>query len=295
MKHAFLITAYTDARQLLDLVNAFDSPGSSFYIHIDAKSGLAARPEIASLRKRSNIRILEKPVKVFWGGFSHFRAILMLLEAGVAGGEADYLHLLSGQCFPIRSFAEFDGFFEKNKGKEFITCAPLSQMNWSGGSLNRLQLYHLNDLFNIRVRFWKRINSRFLQLQRALGARRKLSFPYTDYFGGGTWWSLSREASTHILDVFKGHPGLLNSLRYTHCAEEIVFQTILGNSPFQERIMKEDLRYVDWSTRDGNCPVVLDERDLDALAKSGKLIGRKFASGKSDRLKSFLRNNFPIH
>lgn len=288
MKHGFLITAYTDAKQLLDLVDSLDSPDSAFYIHLDAKSSLYHSGGLTHLKNRANVFFVEPSVRVFWGGFSHVRAILLLLQEAVKNRQTGYVHLLSGQCYPLRSFAEFTKFFEDNKGTEFITCAPIGQMNWSGGSLNRLQLYHLNDLFNIRKRFWKRINSRFLQLQKKLGLKRKLPVLFEAYYGGGTWWSLSGEAAACIVQTFKTNPALLPALRHTHCAEEIIFHTILANSSFRDKIVSDDLRYVDWSTRDGICPVILDERDLDAVRKSNKLIGRKFMSGKSDKLKELL-------
>ena len=292
MKHAFLITAYTDAAQLKELIQALNSPDSSFFIHLDAKSPLHKTAELDSLRRMANVQFTRKPLRVYWGGFSHFRAIVLLLQEAVSRSGADYFHLLSGQCFPTRSYHEFNAFFERNTGREFITTAPIEQMNWTGGSMNRLQLYHLNDWFNIRVRFWKRINARFLQLQRKLGVKRKLRLPVKQYYGGGTWWSVSRTAALHMVDAL-ARPGILASFRHTHCAEEIVFHTILCNSRLKEKIANDDLRYVDWSTRDGSCPAILDERDLEALRASRKLIARKFVSGHSDMLKACLRQYFP--
>lgn len=292
MKHAFLITAYTDAQQLIDLVHALNSADSSFYIHLDAKSTLLNTSELDPLKMMTNVYFIRKPLRVHWGGFSHFRAILLLLQEALSGSAADYFHLLSGQCFPTRSYHDFSAFFERNAGREFITAAPIEQMNWTGGSMNRLQLYHLNDWFNIRMRFWKRINGRFLQLQRKLGVKRKLPLPVKQYYGGGTWWSVSRAAALHVVQAL-AVPGILASLRYTHCAEEIVFHTLLANSPLKENIANEDLRYVDWSTRDGYCPVILDERDLETVRASHKLVARKLVSGKSDKLKAGLRQNLP--
>ena len=289
MKHAFLITAYTDAAQLKDLVQSLQNENSVFYIHLDKKSPVKNDEGIILLKKISNVFFIENPVKVYWAGFSHLKAILLLMGAASKNKEVSYLHLLSGQCFPVKSIAEIQKFFIENKGKEFITCAPLDSMNWSGGSFNRLQLYHLNDRFNIRVKFWKRVNSRFLQLQRAFAVKRKLNPAFKNYFGGDTWWSISAEAAKHIVFSIENANALLQSLKKTHCAEEIIFQTILMNSGFKDNIVNENLRYVDWSTRDGICPVILDERDFESIKNSQKLFARKFVSGISDDLKNKLR------
>jgi hypothetical protein len=284
VKHFFLITAYTDPEHLDNLVRSLQDEDSFFYIHLDKKSKIHSHPLILALSKTPQVNFIRRPINVFWGGFSHLRSILLLLEEAAKSQQSGYMHLLSGQCFPAKKTGAIRKFFIDNAGKEFMTCYSLESMGWTGGSANRLQLYHLNDWFNIRVRFWKRINSRFLQLQRKLGVKRKLP-AFKEYYGGGTWWSITTTAANIILDTFQRDPGLSKSLRYTHCSEEIIFQTILMNSEVRNNIVSDDLRYVDWNTRDGHCPVILDERDFANIAVSNKLFARKVATGTSDKLR----------
>lgn len=287
MKHFFLITAYTDAEHLDKLVRSLQDEDSFFYIHLDKKSKIHSHPLIVALSKTPRVNFIQNPATVFWGGFSHLRAVLMLMQEAARNRQNGYMHLLSGQCFPTKHMSVLKNFFAENAGKEFMTCYNLDSMGWTGGSANRLQLYHLNDWFNIRVRFWKRINSRFLQLQRKLGVKRELP-AFETYYGGGTWWSISTKAADIILDTFQQNPYLSKRLRYTHCSEEIIFQTILMNSELRGNLVADDLRYVDWNTRDGHCPVILDERDLANIAVSNKLFVRKVASGISDKLREKL-------
>lgn len=287
MKHFFLITAYTDAEHLDKLVRSLQNEDSFFYIHLDQKSKLHSHPLILNLSKTPQVHFIKHPVNVFWGGFSHLKAILLLMQEAAKNQQSGYMHLLSGQCFPIKKADTLKRFFADNDGKEFMTCYNLDTMGWTGGSANRLQLYHLNDWFNIRVRFWKRINSRFLQLQRKLGVKRKLP-NFKEYYGGGTWWSITTRAANIILSTFQQDTGLARKLKYTHCSEEIILQTILMNSELRNNIVSDDLRYVDWNTRDGHCPVVLDERDYANIAISNKLFARKVASGISDKLREKL-------
>jgi len=289
MKHAFLITAYTDAKQLKDLVASLDSPDSSFYIHLDKKSSKQITEELSNLKKQSNVHFVSDPVNVYWGGYSHLKSFLLLINEAVKDKNITYLHTLSGQCHPIVSITKIQEFFLANKGKEFMTYNELNLMNWSGGNFNRLHHYHLNDWFNIRLKFWKRINSRFLQLQRIFWVKRRLSIKFKNYYGGGTWWSLSINAVKYIQQVICNNPDLLKKFKHTHCSEEIFFQTILMNSPFKNKIISDDLRYVEWNTRDGNCPAILNEIDLEQIKNSKKLFARKFVSGISDSLKNKLK------
>ncbi len=288
MKHAFLITAYTDAKQLKDLIESLNSTDSFFYIHLDKKSSIQDDEEITSLQKLNNVHFIKNSIPVYWGGYSHLQVFLLLMNEASKNKEINYIHTLSGQCYPIVSRNKIQEFFTENKGKEFIMFTDLSSLNWSGGSFNRIQLYHLNDWFNIRAKFWKRINSRFLQLQLIFGVKRKLSASFKNYYGGGTWWSLSIDAVKYIQGVINDTEGLLKKFKHTHCSEEIFFQTILLNSSFKDKIVSDDLRYVDWNTRDGNCPAILNETDFEQLKNSEKLFARKFASGISDSLKNKL-------
>ncbi|MBK7182603.1 MAG: hypothetical protein IPH89_06540 [Bacteroidetes bacterium] len=141
--------------------------------------------------------------------------------------------------------------------------------------MNRIQLFHLNDYCNIRDDFWKTFNGRFLKVQRMLGLKRKLPTVFEKYYGGSTWWSITRNAVDYLLRFVETNKKVFSRFKHTHCSEELFFQTVLMNSPFKSNIVQDDLRYVDWEFRNGSVPANLDETDLEKLVNSPKLFARK--------------------
>ena len=58
--------------------------------------------------------------------------------------------------------------------------------------------------------------------------------------------------------------------------DELFFQTILLNSPLRDRIVNDNLRYMDWSRPNVPLPAVLGTGDLPQLQQSPALFARKF-------------------
>jgi hypothetical protein len=76
----------------------------------------------------------------------------------------------------------------------------------------------------------------------------------------------------------------LRAIRTTYLPEEIFFQTYFLNSDLRDRVVNDDLRYVDWGKRYGSIPAFLDESDLQPILKSNALFVRKVSSGISEGL-----------
>ncbi len=64
-------------------------------------------------------------------------------------------------------------------------------------------------------------------------------------------------------------------MKYTWGADEFLIPTIVMNSPFAEKTLNDNLRYIDWS-EGGSNPKVFTVKDFTALKNSDKLIARKF-------------------
>lgn len=78
MRHAILITAYTDFPQLINLVGVFDCR-FDIYIHIDKNANINDA-FIHRLKLLSNVKIVDSIYTVKWGGRSHIDAILWLCK-----------------------------------------------------------------------------------------------------------------------------------------------------------------------------------------------------------------------
>jgi hypothetical protein len=276
MKHGFLISAYKNVPTIHELVNHFYCADNYFFIHMDKKSRFFEHSLIQELKSKPNVYLLENRVTVKWGGFSHLRAIITLVEEGLKHQDISYFHLLSDSCFPIKPAEKFFAFFEKNEGKEFITFEKLPISSWAGDGFQRIYYYHLHDLLNVKNKIYKRVEKSFVWIQKITGFRRNIRSEIQPYYGGSTYWSLSRNFLNFAAKYAEENPWFTKIFTHSFCAEEIYFQTILMNSPFKSNAVDDNLRYVDWKRRNGNCPANLDDSDFNLVAASDKLIGRKF-------------------
>jgi hypothetical protein len=284
MKHALLITAYKDFPVLEALVNSFKHHDVYIFIHIDKKSKFISLEEIKSLKSQPNIILLKERLTINWGSFNHLLALISLLKKAAEIQDITYFHALSGQDILIKDLNYFFDFFNKYAGKSFISSFPLPTKKWTGGGINRLSHYQLYDTLNAKGFLFKKVNHRFINLQKLFGISREPIKGVEKLYGGGTWWSLNREAVDYSLQFIKLNKQFLKRFKYSFCPEEIFFQTILLNSPLHGNIINDDLRYIDWVRRNGNCPAILDETDLELLRSSPKLFARKFQTPISSNL-----------
>ena len=67
-----------------------------------------------------DVRVLRDWVNVEWGGFSMVEAMLAPMRAAVAGGEFDWLVLLSGQHYPVSPLPEIERFLAATEFDGFV-------------------------------------------------------------------------------------------------------------------------------------------------------------------------------
>jgi hypothetical protein len=72
------------------------------------------------------------------------------------------------------------------------------------------------------------------------------------------------------------HPDYINYFKYTHIPDEMFFQTLIGNSPFADRIQKNNLRYIVFNDKTLLHPKILTINDKDMLMQSSAFFARKF-------------------
>lgn len=288
MQHAYLFTTYSNTKNLSEAIAKLRSPGAEFLIHPSDEVDIANNDILQQLMQQPDISFIEDRVFVKWGGFSHFEAIIKLMRKAIDDTDADYMHLLSDSCYPVKSSQQINEFFEQNKGKEFLEYETLPNKIWPYGGLNRIEYYHLHDIINVKKNnFYWEFNRYFVRLQMRLGLKRRSKLKWKQYYGGSTWWSLSREAVAYCLEIMETKE-FMQTFKNTFCAEEIIVQTILMNSRFRDNIINDNKRYILWETRNGNLPANLDASDYDNIMKSGALFARKFVLPYSEELKKMI-------
>ncbi|NHE55605.1 beta-1,6-N-acetylglucosaminyltransferase [Cyclobacterium plantarum] len=274
MKHAILFLAYKNIDHLVEYMNLLDDD-FLFYIHLDKKSKVK-NDAVEKLQRQKNVVTISREYGVNWGGLNLLKALLLLAKEALKNKEIGYLHSMSGQDFPIKSSKEIKLFFEKHKGKQFIEHFPLPTFRWAEGGFNRLNYYNFYDVFNQKNKAGALFISALLKFQKIAGIKRKPIESFSDLYGGSVWWSLSSSCVSYVIDVLDKEPKIMQRMKHTHCPEEIVFQTILMNSPFKPLVFGNSLTMVLWEYRNGNSPAILDKSDFPKVLKSDKLFARKF-------------------
>lgn len=284
MKTAILITAYKNVHQVVDIINYFDDC-FNFYIHFDRKN---TPNDIYKLHDYKNVHVFSE-YKVNWGSLNHLKAILFLSKKALENKENNYFHLISGQDFPTKP-----ADYYSNSNNNFLQFEKLPTPAWNGdGGLNRYNYFNIFDLISLnnKARLFK-LNNFFIKIQKTLKIKRKnLNTYFNCIYGGGTWWSLTREALEYVVYNPKSNI-YLKRMRYCFCSEEIYFQSILMNSNLKQTIKNNNLRYIDWESNRGGIPSFLDKTDFNKIINQDYLFARKFDDKSSEELKNmFIAKN----
>jgi hypothetical protein len=262
----YIISAYKLPAQVVRLVRRLDSAAASFYVHLDKKCGDAVYRTVRDgLAGQPNVHFLKRQT-CWWGGFGHVAATLEGLDQLLASGEPfDYVILLTGQDYPIKSRAYIEGFFARQAGTPFIESFALPSPNWTNGGLDRIASWHLRLL----GRSVKVPSGRFLLPRRQLPDRLRP-------FGGSSYWCLPRACAEYVHRFARRSTPYRRFFRYVDVPDELFFQTIIMNSPWASRAVNDNLRYIAWRDPDAASPAVLGVADFHRLRRSRKLFARKF-------------------
>lgn len=269
MNHCVVMTAYKDVEQINRFINLAPK-NFDFYVHLDKKStidksALSARAKVFSV------------YNIFWG-VEHLKAFLFLLkEAYSSGKEYDFFHLCTGQDFFACPLSSFDSKFREDTC--YLDFYMLPKKNWWHGGFYILKYKTLASFCDVRKPMNRIANFGFYLYQWIFIKQRPL--PMYKMACGAVYCSLPKGAVEEYLfgDVAQD---LLERLSDTTCGEEVFFQTVLWNSKYREKIVKNNLRYVDWTVKAP--PKFLEECDYKKIVDSDNCFCRKIDSVKSKSL-----------
>jgi hypothetical protein len=260
MKIAYLLFAYKNPKLIKKLIEHLSCEEAAFFVHIDRKSSIEPFDAIRGER----VFFTKERIPVFWAEFSGVEAILLLIrEALAAPGHYDYLVLLSGSEFPLRSRQYIHNFFGQNRGREFITMMKMPAPGKPLSRLNTLRYPSTRPVLRFVFRALAKIG---------LGRRDyRRSFGSLEPYSGMTWWALSREACQYVIDFTQRDRKLAGFCRCIHAPEETFIHTILGNSPFGSR-RRRNLVYEEWLPRGAQAhPEMISARHLEIFASQNEV------------------------
>jgi Core-2/I-Branching enzyme len=268
MRVAHLIITYTNPLQTERMIRRMQHPGFDFYVHVDKKIDITPHLFLAKI---PNVYLIRDRVDVVWAGFKTVEATLRSVkEIFRTGRPYDYVHLMSGQDYPIKSAGQIYDFFYANRGKEFMEFEHFDQ--WASESYPRIREYHLtNYKFPGRYYFqW--------MLNKCLPARK--SPLQMEYYGSSMFWALSSNCLHYIINLLDTNVKFRRFMQFTWGSDEFIFQTLVLNSSFKSRVVNDNLLFLD---RDKGAahPNILTYNHLNSILESSKLFARKF-DGKKD-------------
>lgn len=266
---AFLITAYKNQEQLIKLIQSLNE-NALVFVHIDKKSTELSLDALQNLQLK-NTHIISK-YNIPWGGYTHLLAILTLFRMALADERVHYIHTISGQDIRIKTWEHIE--------KRFATCDNIYMTCFDSKDLPKKikQRYtqrivtsrgtHISGLVD-------KMNTFYQKLQKKLHLSWNTIQPFDDVYKGVIWCSMPRKAAEYAIEFSKKNPIFLRTLKHVSLPEEFFFQTIFMMSDYRQYVVRENLRYTDWTKRNGSKPAILDETDFQKVIESDCIFARK--------------------
>ncbi len=319
MRFAYIITCHKNTEQVLRLVAALNSPDNTIVIHVSTtcEQGFyeSLASEVAKNKQLLNVFFCKRENGTL-AGFGIVKGVINGLNFLIKNNISfDYVNLISGQDYPIKSKEKINDFFKVNIGKQFLYYFPLTPKiypdydydeSWGPDRQQyRIDRYHFNidnevlsipelesarliehSLFST-VKIFLYESKKYIKQKRfkkelgllfwsrVLPRKRKIPDDFS-IFGGITWWSITRDAAIYTLDQHFNNKRYQNFFRYTLIPDEMYFQTILLNSPFAKSCVNNDLRDIEWNGGDGTHPIIFKTEHINRLKESSDLFARKF-------------------
>lgn len=282
MRIAHLILTYTNPKQTERMIKMMYHENFDFYIHVDKKFDINPHLFLEAL---PNVYFINNRVDVKWAGFSTVIATFECIKEIVGTGiPYQFINFLSGQDYPLKPASRIYNFLRENAGKEFLSYRDFKN-DWKEG-LIRMENYFLSSYsFPGKHRLEHLINK--------IMPTRKLPYNLHPY-GKSMFWMLSPEVAMYVVNKVENDKKLRQFFSFSWASDEFVFQTIILNSKYKDRVVNNNYRYIDWSAGGAN-PKVLNETDFGKLEKTEMLFARKFDMVNSpkilDLIDQHIKNN----
>lgn len=271
-RHAFLIMAHKNPRQLKTLLSLLDHPRVDLYVHLDKKSPVFDPIDLSLAVQHSRIFFVPR-MAVVWGSKSQIKCEFRLIEAALTE-RYEYYHLLSGLDLPLKKIEEILSFFDEHGGKEFVS---FESKIISDAVYQRASLFWPFQGARILRPILLPLQNALVSLQKKLGTDR-LKHSGITLYKGANWFSCTYGYLSLLLcDKEK----LLKLFSYSFCCDELFLQTHLMTTEYKDRLYDLSFsdsctsiqRLIDWNR--GN-PYTFRAQDQELLLQSKMLFARKF-------------------
>jgi hypothetical protein len=249
-----------------------------------------------------NIQLIEEKdrLRTRWGCIEIVDATIELIRLAQSQGDFDRYILLSGHDVPLVTKSDLK--------KRLIPDVNYLAV-WTEIVKNKKNTSH-HDLFK---RHWYK--SKFTNLREGYGQNSKLKlhscnllikliklipldksiFNYPSYFKGSQWWCLTKEAANFVVKNYT-ESTCREQFSQMHAPDEYVFQTILMNSSFADKIdppitqlnKAQGIHYIAWGNMGNLFPLKLS--DLIVAKKLGLSFARKIDFDQIAKYKHYIKS-----
>ena len=274
MKIAIAMLCHKNVEQINALLRAMAHDDIYFYIHVDKK-----RWHRSGNNNWKNVYVLNKDssVDIQWGGFGMIEATLRLIETiSQATAKFDYIWLMSGQDWPLRSANEIVEYVEQHRGEDFIEILP-SDESFERGYFKRNDLYYPT---------WMVSNELHIKIVKhlilACDGRKKIHKIFKrkskieKFYYGSQWWLLSSQTVNSMTQFLRSNKWFIDYFKNSLVPDESFFQTLYGMIDSVSEV-KPAICFVNWKSNP-NSPEVLTSDDMNRITeiKRSYLVARKF-------------------
>ena len=206
-----------------------------------------------------------------------------ILHLGQLDFDPDFLFILSGQDYPIKSNDEIQAYLADHQGQQFMEIFPLPYKGWGRyDGMRRFESFHfwirgkhlVYPPFSVRQH-----PTPLMKTVQRLFPHKKRTIPGDlAPYGGSSSVTLGGNAFAYVYDLLRQPLGeqLLRFFKRTNISDELFLQTLIGNSPLKDTIIGHSLVSIDWSAG-GPHPKIYSEDDFDTLIHTqDRLFARKF-------------------
>ncbi|MGW9820798.1 core-2/I-Branching enzyme [Methylorubrum extorquens] len=227
IKIGYVILAHQHPKLVIRLAKLLLANGGFVSIHYDKNARIEEYHEIRdALQAHDSDIVWARRTKVGWGTWSIIEATLNALEAlSESGHKTDYVHLMSGSDYPIKSLDSFKCFLVDNFGDEFIECADMRSETWVKGGLTH-ERYQYRHFFNWKTH--RRLFDKNFAIQRRLKLLRKFPNNLSPHLGS-QWWTLTWGAVQEVLAAGRDN-SLVSFFRSVWIPDEMFIQTVVATS-----------------------------------------------------------------
>jgi hypothetical protein len=264
--HVVVLMVFKDPLHTRWQIDSLRGQGVHVVLHVDAKSLRTFAQGLPMWAALPGVTIVPQPVRVNWAGFSQVRAILSGVNLAMAQLTGfTHLHLMSGECLPLRSFEEMGRLWAAEyPDADLIECRLRPGYEWR---INRFNPFgespHNREHWHNQAFKWAR-NAQLRWLPP------RSNFPAGEVWFGSSWWSL-RASSVRKMLAGVDLDDFCNKFRWTRCADEHFFQILHRRAG----LGAAGTRRLDRFSPGASSPDYLGLDDLGAARATGHFFARK--------------------